>query len=92
MRAFFVSRMSQHGLGLKKEGKKQNIDPVFNSSAVLFNFFIIKNKIIRYNNNNNNNNDTKNHKLLRPFLEMQLRLLCNNIFIYTDRKLKYSLL
>jgi hypothetical protein len=28
--------MSQHGLGLKKEGKKQNIDPVFNSSAVLF--------------------------------------------------------
>jgi hypothetical protein len=27
--------MSQHGLGLEKEGKKQNIDPVFNSSAVL---------------------------------------------------------
>jgi hypothetical protein len=44
--------MSQHGLGLKKEGKKQNIDPVFNSSAVLF--------IIIINNNNNNNNNKKN--------------------------------
>jgi hypothetical protein len=33
----FCVRKSQHGLGLKKEGKKQNIiDPVFNSSAVLF--------------------------------------------------------
>jgi hypothetical protein len=28
--------MSQHGLGLKKEEKKENIDLVFNSSAVLF--------------------------------------------------------
>jgi hypothetical protein len=34
--SLFCVRMSQHGLGLKKEGKKQNIDPVFNSSAVLF--------------------------------------------------------
>jgi hypothetical protein len=34
--SLFSVRMSRHGLGLKKEEKKQNIDPVFNSSAVLF--------------------------------------------------------
>jgi hypothetical protein len=34
--SLFCVRKSQYGLGLKKEGEKQNIDPVFNSSAVLF--------------------------------------------------------